>query len=61
MARLRQNVVGLRLGIRDARAGGEVMQHIRGLFKHESFEKKQVSIRDVLKLSAAQAARCSFS
>jgi PAS domain S-box-containing protein len=34
--------------IRDARAAGEVMQHIRGLFKQESFEKKQVSIRDVL-------------
>ena len=34
--------------IRDARAAGEVMQHIRGLFKHESFEKKQVSIRDML-------------
>ena len=34
--------------IRDARAADEVMQHIRGLFKHESFEKQQVSIRDVL-------------
>ena len=34
--------------IRDARGADEVMQHIRGLFKHESFEKKQVSIRDVL-------------
>ncbi len=34
--------------IRDARAADQVMQHIRGLFKQESFEKKQVSIRDVL-------------
>jgi PAS domain S-box-containing protein len=34
--------------IRDARGADEVMQHIRGLFKHESFEKKQASIRDVL-------------
>jgi PAS domain S-box-containing protein len=34
--------------IRDARAADHVMQHIRGLFKQESFEKKQVSIRDVL-------------
>jgi len=34
--------------IRDARAADEVMLHIRGLFKHESFEKKEVSIRDAL-------------
>src|SRR5260370_25636574 len=34
--------------IRDARAADEVMLHIRGLFKHESFEKTQVNIRDVL-------------
>jgi signal transduction histidine kinase len=34
--------------IRDARAADQVIQHIRGLFKQESFEKKQVSIRDVL-------------
>jgi PAS domain S-box-containing protein len=34
--------------IRDARAADEVMQHTRGLFKHESFARKQVSIRDVL-------------
>jgi len=34
--------------IRDARAADHVIQHIRGLFKQESFEKKQVSIRDVL-------------
>jgi PAS domain S-box-containing protein len=35
--------------IRDARAADEVMQHIRGLFKQESFEKTQVNIRDVLR------------
>lgn len=35
--------------IRDARAADEVMLHIRGLFKHESFEKAQVNIRDVLR------------
>jgi PAS domain S-box-containing protein len=34
--------------IRDARAADEVMQHIRGLFKQESFDKKQVGIGDVL-------------
>ena len=34
--------------IRDARAADEVMLHIRALFKQEPFEKKQVSIRDVL-------------
>ena len=34
--------------IRDVRAADQVMQHIRGLFKQESFEKKQASIRDVL-------------
>jgi C4-dicarboxylate-specific signal transduction histidine kinase len=34
--------------IRDARAADQVIQHIRGLFKQESFEKKQVSIRNVL-------------
>jgi PAS domain S-box-containing protein len=34
--------------IRDARAADEVMQHTRGLFKHESFERKQVNIRSVL-------------
>jgi signal transduction histidine kinase len=34
--------------IRDARAADEVMQHIRGLFKQESFDKKQVGIWDVL-------------
>jgi PAS domain S-box-containing protein len=34
--------------IRDARAADEVMQHIRGLFKQESFEKKLVNIREVL-------------
>jgi PAS domain S-box-containing protein len=33
--------------IRDARAADQVIQHIRGLFRQESFEKKQVSIRDV--------------
>jgi hypothetical protein len=35
--------------IRDARAADEVMLHIRGLFKHEAFEKTQVSIRDVVR------------
>jgi hypothetical protein len=34
--------------IKDARAADRVMQHIRGLFKQESFEKSQVSIQDVL-------------
>jgi PAS domain S-box-containing protein len=34
--------------IRDARAADQVIQHIRGLFRQESFEKKQVSIQDVL-------------
>jgi len=34
--------------IRDARAADQVMHHIRGLFKQESFEKQQVRIRDVL-------------
>jgi hypothetical protein len=29
--------------IKDARAADRVMQHIRGLFKQESFEKSQVS------------------
>jgi PAS domain S-box-containing protein len=33
--------------IRDARAADQVIQHIRGLFRQESFEKKQVRIRDV--------------
>jgi PAS domain S-box-containing protein len=33
--------------IRDARAADQVIQHIRGLFRQESFEKKEVSIRDV--------------
>lgn len=35
--------------IRDARAADEVMLHIRGLFKHVSFEKTQANIRDVLR------------
>ena len=34
--------------IRDARAADEVMLHIRGLFRQESFERKQVSIQAVL-------------
>ncbi len=34
--------------VSDARAADQVIQHIRGLFKQESFEKKQVSIREVL-------------
>jgi C4-dicarboxylate-specific signal transduction histidine kinase len=32
----------------NGRAADEVMQHIRALFRQEPFEKKQVSIRDVL-------------
>jgi PAS domain S-box-containing protein len=35
--------------IRDARAADETMQHIRALFKQESFEKKDVSIPDILR------------
>jgi PAS domain S-box-containing protein len=34
--------------IRDARAADETMQHIRALFKQESFDKKDVSIPDLL-------------
>jgi C4-dicarboxylate-specific signal transduction histidine kinase len=34
--------------IRDARAADETMQHIRALFKQESFVKKDVKISDVL-------------
>ncbi|WP_263354260.1 PAS domain-containing sensor histidine kinase [Acidicapsa acidisoli] len=34
--------------IRDARSADETMQHIRALFKQESFEKKDVSIPDIL-------------
>jgi C4-dicarboxylate-specific signal transduction histidine kinase len=34
--------------IRDARAADETMQHIRALFKQESFDKKDVSIPDIL-------------
>jgi C4-dicarboxylate-specific signal transduction histidine kinase len=34
--------------IRDARAADERMQHIRALFKQESFEKKDVNIPDIL-------------
>jgi len=34
--------------IRDVRAADRVIQHIRGLFKQESFEKKQASLRDLL-------------
>jgi PAS domain S-box-containing protein len=35
--------------IRDARAADETMQHIRGLFKQESFEKKDVNIPNILR------------
>ena len=35
--------------IRDARAADETMQHIRALFKHESFDKKDVNIPDILR------------
>ena len=34
--------------IRDARAADERMQHIRALFKQESFDKKDVNIRNIL-------------
>ena len=34
--------------IRDARAADETMQHIRALFKQESFDKKDVNIPDIL-------------
>jgi len=34
--------------IRDARAADETMQHIRALFKQESFVKKEVKIPDIL-------------
>jgi C4-dicarboxylate-specific signal transduction histidine kinase len=34
--------------IRDARAAGERMQHIRALFNHESVEKKEVKIPDII-------------
>jgi PAS domain S-box-containing protein len=45
---LRETNASIERIIRDARAADEVMQHIRALFKQEPFEKKQVSIRDVL-------------
>jgi C4-dicarboxylate-specific signal transduction histidine kinase len=35
--------------IRDARAADETMQHIRALFKQESFEKKDVNIPDIIR------------
>jgi len=35
--------------IRDARAADETMQHIRALFKQESFDKKEVSIPDLIR------------
>ena len=35
--------------VRDARAADETMQHIRALFKQESFDKKDVSIPDTLR------------
>ena len=35
--------------IRDARAADETMQHIRALFKQESFDKKDVNIPDMLR------------
>ena len=35
--------------IRDARAADETMQHIRALFKQEPFDKKDVSIPDILR------------
>ena len=35
--------------IRDARAADETMQHIRALFKQESFDKKDVRIPDIIR------------
>jgi PAS domain S-box-containing protein len=35
--------------IRDARAADETMQHIRALFKQESFDKKHVNIPDIIR------------
>ena len=35
--------------VRDARAADETMQHIRALFKQESFDKKDVNIPDTLR------------
>jgi PAS domain S-box-containing protein len=35
--------------IRDARAADETMQHIRALFKQESFDKKDASIPDIIR------------
>jgi PAS domain S-box-containing protein len=35
--------------IRDARAAAETMQHIRALFKHESFDKRDVNIPAILR------------
>jgi C4-dicarboxylate-specific signal transduction histidine kinase len=35
--------------IRDARAADETMQHIRALFKQESFDKKDVNIPEILR------------
>lgn len=35
--------------IRDSRAAGETMQHIRALFKQEAFDKKDVNIVDILR------------
>jgi PAS domain S-box-containing protein len=45
---LRETNTSIERIIRDVRAADQVMQHIRGLFKQESFEKKQATIRDVL-------------
>src|ERR1700721_2236984 len=35
--------------IRDVRAAGEAIQHIRALFKQQSFDKKDVRIPDILR------------
>ena len=35
--------------IRDARSADEAMQHTRGLFKQESFDKKDVNIPDIIR------------
>jgi PAS domain S-box-containing protein len=45
---LRETNASVERIIRDVRAADQVMQHIRGLFKQESFKKKQASIRDVV-------------
>jgi signal transduction histidine kinase len=35
--------------LRDARAADETMQHIRALFKQESFDKREANIADIIR------------